>query len=68
MRIGVDASRGCCNTRLLVTDILLVHWELRVIRAIRQDKDINAISIARGVDVRGIIAGVVVAGVCALVA
>ena len=56
------------NTCLRVTRILLTHRQLGIVGAIRQDENIDAISLAVGIGVRGIIAGIVVGGVFARVA
>ena len=56
------------NACLSVTRILLTRRQLRVVGAIRQDENIHAISLAIGIGVRGIIAGVVVGRIFSRVA
>ena len=68
IRAGCYASIRLCNALLSVTSILLTQRQPRVVGAIRQDENIDAISLAVGIGVRGLIAGIGVGGVFARVA
>ncbi len=57
------ASGGLSDTWLSVTIILLTQRELRVVGAIRQDEDIDAVRVAVGVGVWSVVADVGVGGV-----
>lgn len=66
--LGTCISTGLSDTCLSVTSILLTQRKLRVVGAIRQDKNINAISMAIGIGIRSVIADIVIALVGAQVA